>query len=120
MKGSQRRRLVRLPVFFSNLQRHCIYTSGKVVILDSVFCVLQAIIALQGMRVISGAVIKMEVLSKVDWYSDGIDKHMEAPTVGEYDSFRGKLNGIGYDVFCMKKPEYMMKIMSTFHIWWTN
>ena len=44
-----------------------LYATGKVVILDSDFCVLQAIVALQGMRVFAGALIKKSVLAKVDW-----------------------------------------------------
>ena len=40
--------------------------------------------------------------------------YMEGCTVGEYDSFRGKLNGIYYYIFCMEEPEYVMKIMSTY------
>ena len=90
-----------------------LYTTGKVVILGSGFCVLQAIIALQEKGVFSGAWIK----KRKHWpkWIDGnvIDKHMEGHTVGECDSFRGKLNGIDYDVFCMKELEYVMKIMST-------
>ena len=40
---------------------------------------------------------------------------MEGPTIREYDTFRGKLNGIDCDVFCMKELEYvLMKIMSTY------
>ena len=39
---------------------------------------------------------------------------MEGHTFGDCDSFRGKPNGIDYAVFCMKEPEYVMKIMSTY------
>ena len=44
--------------------------------------------------------------------------YMEGCTVGEYDSFRGKLNGIYYYIFCMEEPEYVMKIMSTYYVDW--
>ena len=39
---------------------------------------------------------------------------MECQEVGECDSSGDKLNVSGYDVFCMKEPEYVMKIMSTY------
>ena len=39
---------------------------------------------------------------------------MEDHAVCECDSFRGKLNSIDYNVFFMKEPEYVMKIMSTY------
>ena len=91
-----------------------LYTTGKVVILDSGFCVLQAIIALRENGVFSGALIKKRKYWPKWIDGDAIDRHMEDRAVGECDSFRGRLNGIDYDVFCMKEPEYVMKIMSTY------
>ena len=66
------------------------------------------------MGVFSGALIKKwKYWSK--WNDgDGVDKHMECQVVGECDSFGDKLNVSDYGVFCMKEPEYVMKIMSTY------
>ena len=33
--------------------------------------------------------------------------------VGECDSLRGTLDGVNYDLFTIKEPDYLMKIMST-------
>ncbi len=107
----RRRRLERLAVFFSDLQRHCYHWQDCYP--WQWFFVLQAIIALQEKGVFSGILIFKKVLAQVDWWCT-IDKHMTGHTVGECDSFRGKLNGIDYDVFCKKEPEYVMKIISTY------
>ena len=91
-----------------------LYTTGKVVILDSGFCVLQAIIALRDKGVFASALIKKRKYWPKWIDGDMIDKAMEDKAVGECDSYRGTLNNVPYDVFCMKEPEYVMKIMSTY------
>ena len=43
-----------------------------------------------------------------------IDRHFEKKDVGETNSLHGRIDGVQYDVFCMKEPEYVMKIMATY------
>ena len=45
---------------------------------------------------------------------DMIDEYFTGKDVGSTDSLKGKLDGVHYDIFCMKEPEYVMKIMSTY------
>ena len=45
---------------------------------------------------------------------DEIDDHFKNKEMGEVDSLTGKLDGVHYDIFCMKEPDYIMKIMSTY------
>ena len=39
---------------------------------------------------------------------------MESKEVGEVDVATGTLNDTKYHVFCMKEPDYVMKLMSTY------
>ena len=39
---------------------------------------------------------------------------MESKNVGECDSLAGTLDTVPYDIFCLKEPNYTMKIMSTY------
>ena len=43
-----------------------------------------------------------------------IDEKMEANEVGTVETIQGTLVGIPYRIFCMKDPEYIMKMMSTY------
>ena len=45
---------------------------------------------------------------------DDIDVHMATKDVGECDCLHGMLEGKPYNIFCMKEPDYVMKIMSTY------
>ena len=45
---------------------------------------------------------------------DKIDKHFKDKEVGCTDSLKGRLDGVHYDIFCMKEPKYVVKIMSTY------
>ena len=39
---------------------------------------------------------------------------MNKKQVGECDSLRGTLDTVPYDIFSMRKPDYIMKLMSTY------
>ena len=45
---------------------------------------------------------------------DLIDVHFEDKEVGETDSLHGIINDVHYDIMCMKEPDYVMKIMTTY------
>ena len=40
--------------------------------------------------------------------------HFKDKEIVECDSLQGTLDGVPYDLFCMKEPDYVMKIMSTY------
>ena len=98
------------------LLRLCVslYCTGKVVILDSGFCVLQAIVELRKKGVYAAAVIK----KRRYWpkYIPGvkIDEHMEGRSVSDFDCLAGTLDNVNYNIFCMKEEDYTMKLMSTY------
>lgn len=88
--------------------------SGKVVILDSGFCVLKGIIELRKKGVFAAAVIK----KRRYWpkYIDGgmVKEYFMSKEVGDVDSFGGCLDGIPYHIFCMKDEGYTTMLMSTY------
>ena len=91
-----------------------LYGTGKVVILDSGFCVLAGLIALRKVGVFAGALIKKRRYWPKHVPGDMIDDYFKDKDVGEVDSLKGILDNIHYDIFCMKEPDYVMKIMSTY------
>ena len=98
------------------LMRLCksMYSAGKVVILDSGFCVLEALIELKKVGVFAGALIKKRRYWPKHVKGEMIDAHFSDARVGHVDSWSGKLNDVPYDIFCMKEPDYVMKIMGTY------
>ena len=42
-----------------------------------------------------------------------IEDHFKDKDVGSVDSLKGKIDNVPYDIYCMKEPDYVMKIMST-------
>jgi hypothetical protein len=91
-----------------------IHHSGRVVIMDSGFCELQALVKLASFGVYSSAVIK----KRRYWpkYIDGgeIDSHFDFKEVGKTDSLPGTLDGTNFKVFFMKEEDYVMKLMATY------
>ena len=98
------------------LMRLCktIQGTGKIVILDSGFCVLEALIALNKVGVFAGALIKKRRYWPKHIDGDGIDEYFKDKEVGENDTFGGELSGVKYMIMCMKEPDYKMKIMSIY------
>jgi hypothetical protein len=78
----------------------------RVVIMDSGFCVLQALIKLSSVGVYSSAVIKKR---------RSIDLHFDSrKEAGQTDSLPGTLDGTNFKAFCMKGEGYVMKLMATY------
>ena len=91
-----------------------LYSAGKVVILDSGFCVLEGLIELRKVGVFAGALIKKRRYWPKHVKGEMIDNHFKDKEVGQVDSWNGKLNDTPYDIFCLKEPDYVMKIMATY------
>lgn len=82
-------------------------------ILDSGFCVLRGIVELKKLAVFPGALIKKRYwLSFVRGLT--INEHFEEKQVGECNSLKGTLDGVRYDLFGMKEPDYVMKLIAMF------
>jgi hypothetical protein len=91
-----------------------IWNSGKVVILDSGFCVLKAIIELKKKGVFASALIKKRRFWPKGINGDEITSHFDDLPVGRTDRLPGTCENIPFDVFAMKEPDYVMMLMSTY------
>ena len=91
-----------------------LFITGKVVILDNIFCVLLALIASKKMGVVSAALIN----KRRHWpqYVEGkeIKEIFEDATVGDIQILPGKINGVKFDLFFLKETDYVMTLMSTY------
>jgi hypothetical protein len=91
-----------------------IWSTGKVVILDSGFCVLKAIIELKKKGVYASALIKKQRYWPRDIPGDDIRCHFDGKEVGHTDRLPGISDGTPFDIFAMKEPDYVMMLMSTY------
>ena len=91
-----------------------IFNTGKIVVLDSGFCVLTAFVLLKEAGVYAAAVIK----KRRYWpkYVDGtlMDTHMQNKEIGDVDIMQGKLKDKKCIYLLMKEPAFVMKMMATY------
>lgn len=88
--------------------------SGKVVILDSGFCVLQGLVELKKKGIFASAVIKKRRFWPKHVPGEAMDAWMSIKPIGGVDSLTGRLDNVPYNLFCMKDVDYTMKLMSTY------
>ena len=88
--------------------------SGRVVILDSGFCVVQGIIELLKIGVFAGAYIKKRRFWPRFVKGDAIDEKMAYEKVGTIRTVGGIVESIRYYIFNLKEPDYTSKIMATY------
>ena len=91
-----------------------LFATGKVVVLDSGFSVLQALIELRKKGVFAAAVAKKRRYWPKFVPGNLIIKKMKDAAIGSVQVVQGKLDGVGYNLFCMREPDYVMKLMSTY------
>lgn len=91
-----------------------IFHTGRVVILDSGFCVLKALTKLREHGVFASAVIKKRRYWPKLVKGDVIEKHMIEKDIGDTDCVKGKLGDVKYNIFCMKDSKFIMKLMATY------
>jgi hypothetical protein len=86
------------------------FVTGRYVILDSGFCVLMGLIALNK----AGCVV-----IKKPWYwpylvpGEAMDRMFDKQEVGASMAISGQLNGKEYFLWGLKEPSYVMKMMVT-------
>jgi len=91
-----------------------IHKSGRVVILDSGFCVLQGIIELRKKGVYASALIKKRQYWPKYIPGDDVKAHFADKQIGDVDAWPGELDGVPFHIFAMKEPDYTMMLMSTY------
>ena len=90
------------------------WSRGMCLILDSGFCVLKGLIELAKKGVFAAGVIKKRRYWPKHIDGESIDAHCDGKSVCEYDCLPGLWDTIPFNIFRMKEPKYVMKIMSTF------
>ena len=91
-----------------------IWGSSKDVVLDSGFCVLQGIAELQKKGVFAAALIKKRKYWSKYIDGDGIKAHFKDKELGTVDAMKGSLGGVKVEVHCLKEPEYVMMLVSSY------
>ena len=91
------------------------FASGRYVILDSGFCVLKGIIELRKRGVFSCALIKKRRYWPTKVPGQQMQDHFdeEGVKVGDTDAIQGTMDGITYNLWGMKEPDYVMRMMAT-------
>jgi len=81
--------------------------------LDSGFCVLKAIIELKRNGLFGCALVKKRRYWPANVPGDAMDEHfaMDGVQVGDCDAITGTIDGIPYNLWGMKEPDYTMKMM---------
>ena len=82
-----------------------LHQSGKVVILDSGFCVLKGIVELKKKGVFASALIKKRRYWPKYINGDEIKLEFEDKEVGDSDALPGELDGVPCHIFAMKEPD---------------
>ena len=88
--------------------------SGRVFVLDSGFCVLQAIVELWKKGVFTVALIKKHHYWPKYIPGDNIISHFAEKGIGESDTLQGMLDNAKLHVVAMKEPDYVMMFMTMY------
>lgn len=91
-----------------------LHGTGKVVVLDSGFCVLKGVIELKKRGVFAAALIKKRRYWPKYVPGEEIKAHFMNRGVGDVDCWHGKLDEVQFHLHCMREPDYIMSLMSTY------
>ena len=91
-----------------------IFNTGKIIILDSGFCVLEAVIALKKKGIFASALVKKRRYWPKYIAGDKIKEDFKDVAVGVTRRLPGELNGEKFDLFCLREPDYVMILISTY------
>ena len=90
--------------------------TGKVVILDSGFCVLRGLVELRKRGIFASSLIKKRKYWPKNVNGDDMNKHLESKKVGDCNRLNGKMDGVDFSLLVMKEPDYNMMLMLTYSI----
>lgn len=92
-----------------------IWTTGKVIVLDSGFCVLRAIIEIFKVGVFASALIKKRKYWPKDVPGEDIKRYFDDKPIGVTNRLPGiTSDNVKFDIFAMKEKEYVSMFMSTY------
>ena len=87
------------------------YGTGKSVVMDSGFCLSICIVELEKKGVCGESLIKKQKYCPKGVPGAAIDAHFEDKDVNHCEMLELSIDGLPFQVICMKKPNYVMKIM---------
>ena len=88
------------------------FATGRYVILDSGFCVLKGLIQLRKKGVSACDVIKKRIYCPSVVPDNDMEDHFGEVEVGGIDPIQGTVDGIIYNSWGMKDPNYMTSMMA--------
>lgn len=91
-----------------------LFATGKCVVMDSGFCVVDALIKLRKRGVFASIMVKKRKYWPRGINGNAISEHMKEKPVGSVDALPGVKANQNFNVFCMKDPEYVTTLMATF------
>ena len=91
-----------------------IWNTGRVVILDSRFCVLIALIELSKVGLFTSALIKKRRYWLKFIRSEEIREKFKDKEVGYSDAWPGMMDEHPFYIFSTKEPDYIVNFMSTY------
>ena len=90
-----------------------LHNSAKYIVIDSGFCVLNAIIELKRVGMFAGALIKKHSYWPALVVGDAMDRYSDDNAVGDVAAVEGEVDGIRYNIWEMKDAGYITEIMGT-------
>ena len=91
-----------------------LHGTGKVVVLDSGFCMLKGVIELKKRGVFPAALIKKRRYWPKYVPGEDIKTHFVHRDVGDIQCWHGKFDEVQFHLHCMKEQDYIMSLMSTY------
>ena len=91
-----------------------LFSTGKAVVMDSGFAVLDALIQLRRNGVFGLIMVKKRKYWPKFIDGEAIKQHMANKPVGSVDSLPGQKDNQRFHIFAMKDPDYVTILMSTF------
>ena len=90
------------------------FGTGRYIVLDSGFCVLKAIVELKRNGLFGCALIKKRRYWPTGVPGEAMDRFMseDGVQVGEFNAISGTMDGVPYNLWAMKEPDYVMKMMA--------
>ena len=87
---------------------------NKIIVLDSGFCVLRALIELRKRGVFARPLIKKRKYWPEHIKGDKIKAHFKGREVGTADTIKGSRDQVPFHAFVMKESDYSMVVISTY------
>ncbi len=90
-----------------------IHQSARYVVLDSGFCVLKGLISLVKSGVFACSLIKKRRYWPAYCQGETIDQYFVGKNIGDTAAVEGELDGVPYNIWCFKEPDYVCKMFGT-------